>query len=123
MIIGGKYVHSISNMRSSIAVILPTILMGGFIFFFIIAPAMIFTPGGVQSPPIASIKVLSATPTSIELRHYGGDVLRLSEMQFTVKKADGEVLRPSIDNSSERFSVGVNSGLIFPIFSGIIFPS
>jgi hypothetical protein len=106
MIVGGEYVHSISKLRSTVAVFLPTILVGGIVFFLIIAPAMVFIPGGVQSPPSVSIKVLSATPTSIELRHFGGDSLQLSDMQFTVKKADGRLLRPLIVNSTDRFSAG-----------------
>ena len=74
-------------------------------FIFIIAPAMVFSDD-FQHPPMVYIKVLSATPTSIELRHNGGDNLRLSDMQFTVKKADGKLLRPSIVNSSDRFWAG-----------------
>ncbi len=105
MIVGGKYVHSISKVRSAVAVFLPTVLIGGIVFFSIIAPAMVFTDGE-QSPPSVSIKVLSATPTSIELRHYGGDTLRFSDIQFTVKKANGEVLRPFVVNSSDRFKAG-----------------
>jgi hypothetical protein len=106
MIIGGKYVHRVSNVRSTIAVLLTSVLVGGIVFFSIIAPAMVFTDFQQPPPPMVSVKVLSASPTSIELRHYGGDTLRLSDMQFTVKKADGEILRPSIVNSSDRFSVG-----------------
>ncbi len=105
MIVGGKYVHSISKVRSAIAVFLSTVLIGGIVFFSIIAPAMVFTDFE-QSPPSVSIKVLSATPNSIELRHYGGDTLQLSDMQITVKKADGKVLRPSMVNSSDIFEAG-----------------
>jgi len=101
-----KYVHSISNVRSSIAVILPTILIGGIVFIFIIVPLFLFVDFPPPQPPLVSINVLSATPTSIELRHSGGDFLRLSEMQFTVKESYGEVLRPSINNSSDSFKVG-----------------
>ncbi len=106
MIVGGKYVHSISKVRSAIAVFLPTVLIGGIVFFLIIAPSMVFTDFQQPTPPLVSIKVLSATPTSIELRHYGGDTLQLSDMQISVKKADGKVLRPSVVNSSDRFKVG-----------------
>jgi hypothetical protein len=80
-------------------------MIGGIVFIFIIVPAFVTTPGGVHQPQ-ASIKVLSATPTSIELGHNGGDNFRLSDMQFTVKKADGKLLRPSIVNSSDRFWAG-----------------
>ncbi len=83
-------------MRSAIAVFLSTVLIGGIVFFSIVAPAMVFIDFQQPKPPLVSIKVLSATPNSIELRHYGGDTLQLSDMQITVKKADGKVLRPSM---------------------------
>ncbi len=77
------------------------------LFLFVVAP-FTYNDFPEPPPPAASIKVLSATATSIELRHYGGDVLNLSEMRFTVEKADGEVLKPYVSsvNSSYRFSVG-----------------
>lgn len=104
--IGGEYVHKISKVRSAIAVSLSAILIGGVVFIFIIAPAFVSNDDFHRPPPMVSIKLLLVTPTSIELSHNGGDILQLSDIQFTIKKAGGEVIRPSIENSSDRFSVG-----------------
>ncbi|MGB8215982.1 MAG: hypothetical protein WCE94_01665 [Candidatus Methanoperedens sp.] len=68
--------------------------------------------------PVALLKISSATSTSIQLQHQGGDSLKLSELQFTVKKANEEVLKPSVSSKSESNVIAVGDTIIL---SGVDF--
>ncbi len=105
IIVGGKYVHNISRTRSAVAVFSP-IIVG---FFILYSAVFMFTESPPMSPaPTASIWVKSANASSIELWNGGGDSIEISRMQFVIKKANGEILRPSISNmnSTDVFKAG-----------------
>lgn len=97
---GGKHVHNVSKSRAAIAVLLPVIVVGAVTLLSLISVLMFTMGGTTEQAPMVSIRVSSATAVSIELSHQGGDMLELSDVQFTVKKANGEVLKPSVSSKS-----------------------
>ncbi len=103
IIVGGKYVHNMGKLRSAVAVFLP-IVIG---LYVIVDISDNESPPALVAPTL-SIWLKSANTSSIELWHGGGDSVKISRMQFVIKKANGAMLRPSISNmnSTDDFAAG-----------------